>query len=71
MPEPLQDRVTQALEDLEAAGMIDEMNEYSRWQSAVILMMKRLGKSVRIYLDSRALNQAVLREGILWRLWSK
>ena len=54
--------MTQAIEELEAVGMIDEMNEYSRWQSAMILMMKRGGKSLRICLDLRTLNQAELRE---------
>ena len=62
MSEPLQDRVTQALEELEATGMIDEMNECSRWQSAMILTMKRGGKSLRVCLDLRTLNRAVLRE---------
>ncbi|KAK3791089.1 hypothetical protein RRG08_010492 [Elysia crispata] len=55
-------KVESKLEELERMDVIEKVESPSQWVSPVIVVPKPGGKDVRLVVDMRAANQAVMRE---------
>lgn len=62
IPVPLEVAVDKKLDELEKLGVIEQVNEPSPWISPMVPVMKQ--DDVRICLDMRRANEAVLRENL-------
>lgn len=61
IPIPLEDKVNKTLEDLLNKDIIEAVNEPSKWVSPIVPILKENGE-VRICVDMRRANKAILRE---------
>ena len=61
IPIALKDRVKEELDRMEEIGVIVKQNEPTRWVNSMVTVIKPNGK-LRICIDPRDLNQAILRE---------
>lgn len=60
VPIALEDAATKELDKLEGRGIIKKVTGFAPWQSSMVLVPKKEG--VRICVDLRAVNKAVLKE---------
>jgi hypothetical protein len=61
VPVSIRDKVKAKLEDMEAKGIIEKMDEPSDWVSQMAVTVKKNG-DLRICIDPRPLNKALKRE---------
>ena len=61
IPLSMLDKVEQELKNMEHAGIITKVDEPSQWVSSMVVVEKKNG-DIRICLDPRDLNRAILRE---------
>lgn len=61
IPIPLEEAVSEKLDELEKHGIIEKVQQYSPWQSAIVPVVKKDG-SIRICVNMRPANRAVLKE---------
>jgi hypothetical protein len=61
LPAALRDRVLAELNDMETKGIIQPVTEPRAWVNSMVMNEKRTGK-LRICIDTRKLNKALLRE---------
>lgn len=61
IPIPLESKVTEKLQELVAADIIEVVNGHAEWVSPIVPVLKGNGE-VRICLDMRRANEAIMRE---------
>ncbi|KAG6454310.1 hypothetical protein O3G_MSEX008647 [Manduca sexta] len=62
VPIPLEELVAKKLKELQDSDIIEEVNEPSPWVSPMVPILKEGGKEVRICIDMRRANEAIIRE---------
>lgn len=62
VPIPLEEKVARKLKELKEADIIEEVNEPSPWVSPMVPVLKEGQEEVRICIDMRRANQAIIRE---------
>ena len=62
MPAAIQDRVKTTLDEMERMNVIRRVDEPTEWVNALVVIEKPKTKKLRICLDPRPLNKAILRE---------
>ena len=61
IPLPLRDKVKQELNDMEAQGVISNVQNPTQWCAGMVIVSKKSG-GVRVCVDLKPLNRCVLRE---------
>ena len=66
LPFGLRDKVDDKLNDLLKKGIIEELPETTptRWVSPLVVVPKADGKDIRVCVDMRRANKAIVRESI-------
>eukprot|EP00731_Ephydatia_muelleri_P001018 Em0001g1018a len=61
-PVAIRDRLKHELDDMESLGVIKKVEEPTDWVNSLVVVEKPKSKKLRICLDPRPLNKAILRE---------
>ena len=61
-PVALRDRLKQSLDEMEADGVIEKVDQPTEWVNSVVVVEKPNSNKLRICLDPRPLNEAIQRE---------
>ena len=61
-PVAIRDRLKHELDDMESLGVIKKVEEPTDWVNTLVVVEKPKSKKLRICLDPRPLNKAILRE---------
>ena len=62
IPIPLEEKVAKKIEELKNADIIEEVNGPSTWVSPIVPVLKEGQEEVRICVDMRRANEAIIRE---------
>ena len=60
IPSPLREKIEKELEGLEKAGIIEKVYGPIEWLAPIVIQPKRNSTDIRIYVDMREANKAIL-----------
>ena len=58
----MRDKLAKKLDELEKSDIIEKVNEPSQWVSHVVVVPKGQGSDIRLCVDMRQANKAIIRE---------